>query len=102
MIQKARSGRRSRRQQEPLDVELSLTVRFGDEPDESVTLMNQRKVPMVNSVFHYRDRILRQMSVLIFRAGMTQPKVVRELFPLLRSLGAGRKSDRGGEGSDKT
>lgn len=102
MIQKARSARRTRREQEPLAVELSLTVRFGDEPEESVTVMNQRKVPMVNSVFHYRDRILRQMSLLIFRAGMTQPKVVRELFPLLRSVGAGRKRDHGGEGNDET
>lgn len=99
MIQKAKASKRQRAAAEPLAVELSLTVRFGDEPDESVTVMKDRAIPMVNSVFHYRDRILRQMSMLIFRAGMTQPKVVRELFPLLRSAGTSRRGKRA-EGQD--
>lgn len=74
----------------PLDVRLSLKVRFGDGVDETVTLMDERRVPMVNSVFDNRDRILRGFTMLLLRASMTQPKVVREVFPALRLFNKAR------------
>lgn len=84
MITKAKRSRRKPQPEQPLNVELTVQFRFGDAPEECVTVMDQRRVPMVNSVFHYRDRIMRQMGVLMVKAGMSQPKVVRELMPLLR------------------
>ena len=58
----------------------------------AVTVMNDRRVPMVGSVFESRDRILRAFTVLLMRTGMAQPKVAKELIPLLRLLpGVGRK-----------
>jgi len=54
--------------------------------------MDDRRVPMVGSVFDSRDRILRTFTVLLMRTGMAQPKVAKELIPLLRLLpGVGRK-----------
>lgn len=84
MITKAKRSRRTSQSKEPLNVELTVQFRFGEAPEECVTVMDQRRVPMVNSVFHYRDRILRQMGLLMVKAGMSQPKVVREIMPLLR------------------
>lgn len=79
-------GRRARHPS-PLEVRLSLKVNFGVEPGESVILMNERRIPMVNSVFENRDRILRSFVMLLMRASMTQPKVVRELVPALKLVG---------------
>jgi hypothetical protein len=82
----AERGRR-RRAEHPLEVNLSLRFKFGDEPDEVVTVMDGRRVPMVGSLFDSRDRILRGFTMTLMRAGMSQPKVARELFPVLRLLG---------------
>ncbi len=83
----AGKGRRSTRSQPPLEVRLSMKVNFGAEPGESVTLMSDRRIPMVSSVFENRDRILRSFALLLVRASMAQPKVVREVFPALRLVG---------------
>lgn len=80
------ASRRPRRG-EPLEVRLSLKVRFGDAPDESVVLMKDRQVPMVDSVFQNRDRILRGFTMLLLKASLAQPKVVREVFPALKLMG---------------
>lgn len=65
---------------------LSVRMRFGDEPEDIVTVMENRRVPMVGSVFRYRDRILRAGTYLLVRAGLAQPRVARDLFPLLKLL----------------
>lgn len=80
------SKARRRREREPLEVRLTMRFNFGDTPQEAVTVMNDRRVPMVGSVFESRDRILRAFAVLLVRTGMAQPKVAKELFPLLRLL----------------
>lgn len=77
---------RSRRRVEPLEVKLTLRYRFGDEPDDTVTVMDDRAIPMVDSVFKNRDRIVRAFAMTLVRAGVTKPKVVRELVPGLRLL----------------
>lgn len=77
---------RQRRAQNPLEVRMTLRFKFGDEPQESVTVMDDRRMPMVGSVFESRDRILRSFTMLLVRTGLTQPKVARELFPALRLL----------------
>ena len=97
MIQK-RKARRQRKQEEPLEVELTLRYRFGETDAEQVTIMDQRRVPMVGGVFKYRDKILRGFTSSLIKAGMTQKKVVRELMPLL----AGLRRGRGGKGGEQS
>lgn len=75
-----------RRQREPLEVRLSMRVKFGDEPGEAITVMDDRRVPMVDSVFASRDRIVRAFMMMMVRAGAAQPKVARELLPIIRLL----------------
>lgn len=88
----AKARERRRRVQEPLEVRMTMRFNFGDTPEEAVTVMNDRRLPMVGSVFESRDRILRTFTVLLMRTGMAQPKVAKELIPLLRLLpGVGRK-----------
>lgn len=82
-----RKRRRTRVEDAPLEVRLSLKVRFGEGTGETVTLMDDRRVPMVNSVFDNRDRILRAFTTLLLRASLSQPKVMREILPALRLFG---------------
>ena len=77
---------RQKRREEPLDVELTVKFNFGNEPDDAVTVMNERRIPMVDSVFKNRDRIIRGFVSLLVKTGLSQPKVTREIFPALRML----------------
>lgn len=76
----------SRRKREPLDVQLSVDVIFGDEPGERVTMIDQRHVPMINDIFEIKDSLMRQFVLLMLRAGATQPKVVAEIIPAIKLL----------------
>lgn len=67
---------------QPLEVELSVSFKFGAEPDDLITPIRQRKVPMVDSVFKNRDRIMRQFAALLFKTGMASPKVVGRVLPV--------------------
>ena len=78
---------RSRRQREPLDVILTLKINFGDSPGDALTLIEERKVPLVGSVFDNRDRIAREFLRLLLKAGARQPQVLRAML-----------ARRGGEG----
>lgn len=79
----ARSRRKPR---EPLDVRLTFKINFGDTPADAVTVMNERRVPMVNSVFEHRDRIVRTFAMSLLRVGLAQPTVVREVFPAMKLI----------------
>lgn len=79
----SKSQRKSR---EPLDVRLTFKINFGETPADAVTVMNERRVPMVNSVFEHRDRIVRTFAMSLVRVGLSQPKVVREVFPAMKLL----------------
>lgn len=85
MIAKAPTAK-SRRKREPLDVRLTFKVNFGDTDADAVTVMNDRRVPMVNSVFDNRDRIIRTFAMTLLRVGLAQPKVVSEVFPAMKML----------------
>ena len=94
MIAKARR-RAARGGREPLDIKLTLAFRFGDEPGDRVTMMNDRSIPLVGTVFESRDRIIRGFSKLLFKAAASQPKVAVELIPALKLLGGrGRRKTR--------
>lgn len=83
------SGRRRKSKagrEEPLDVDLTLVFRFGEEPGDAVTVIDNRRVPMVGSLFDSRDAILRGLVKNMLKAGMTQPKVLGEVVPALKLL----------------
>lgn len=80
-------ARKSRRKlREPLDVRLTFKINFGETPADAVTVMNERRVPMVNSVFEHRDRIVRTFAMSLLRVGLAQPSVVREVFPAMKLI----------------
>ncbi len=87
----AKARERRRRAQEPLEIRMTMRFNFGDTPEEAVTVMNDRRVPMVGSVFDSRDRILRGFTALLVRASMSQPKVAKELIPILKLLPGGHR-----------
>ena len=76
-------SRRRRRGEDPLEVRLSVRFVFGPKPSHAVQMMEDRSVPLVGSVFHARDVIARAFAVLFVKASLSQPRVVRELLPVL-------------------
>lgn len=75
--------KRRPRKSDPLDVQLTVRFNFGEEPEDHVTVIDNRSVPMVGGLIANRDRILRGFVNLLLRTAMKQPRVARELFPLL-------------------
>lgn len=89
---KAESGSRRRpRPRPPVDVELSVAFRFGDAPEDRVTVIDARRVPMIGSLLDNRDRIVRGFVSLLLRAAVSQPRVARQLFPRARAGNATRQ-----------
>lgn len=80
----AERRQRRKREQEPLDIGLTLKFKFGEDADDAVTVMNDRRIPMVDGVFKNRDRIIKSFVSLLVKTGLSQPKVAREIFPALR------------------
>lgn len=74
------SNKRGRRR-EPLKVELNVVVRTGEEPEDQVTIVDDRELPMVGSVFKYRDRITRFTVGMIWRVVAASPAAYREIVP---------------------
>ncbi|WP_241695913.1 hypothetical protein [Solimonas terrae] len=46
-------------------------------------MIDNRSVPMVGGIIANRDRVLRGFVNLLLRTAMKQPRVAREIFPLL-------------------
>ncbi|QHS08779.1 hypothetical protein [Sinimarinibacterium sp. NLF-5-8] len=86
MSSKSSNRKRKPRDVEPVEVELTVQFRFGDEPDDVVTPLSAAKVPMVNSVFQNRDRIVAGLVALTVQAGLASPKVVGQLWPILKFI----------------
>jgi hypothetical protein len=66
-------ARERRRRKEPLEVVLTVKFNFGDHPHEALTLVQERRVPLVGSIFDNRDRIAREFLRLLVKAGARQP-----------------------------
>jgi len=73
-------GRSRHRRKQPMDVILTLKVNFGDHPGDAMTLVDERRIPLVGSVFENRDRIAREFLTLLMKAGARQPGVLRRLL----------------------
>jgi hypothetical protein len=78
--------KRSSRQKEPVDVNLTVKFNFGDEADDAITILNDVRVPMVDSVFNNRDRIVKGFVSLLLKSGLKSPAVTREIFPIVKLL----------------
>ncbi len=102
MVAKIRVVGRHQRQQEPLEVRVSLRFTFGDELGDSVQMIDDRRVPLVGSVFENRALILHSFTLLMLRAGIMQSKVIAEIIPAFRLLSrhssAGRRLNRSAVG----
>jgi hypothetical protein len=83
---KSKAQRDGKSGDEPLEVDLTLVFRFGDEPGDAVTVIDNRRVPMVGSVFDSRDAVMRGFVKQMLKAGLTQPKVLAEVLPALKLL----------------
>ncbi|MGH8455618.1 MAG: hypothetical protein ACRETW_08330 [Stenotrophobium sp.] len=86
MIAKTGTKEGRRREKEPLEVFLTVKMNFGDTPDEAISVMTDRRVPMVDSVFANRDRILRGFVSMLLKTSWRSAAVTRELFPVIRLL----------------
>lgn len=75
------AGLLGRRNKKPLDVRLTMRVRFGDQTDEQVTVLKDRRLKLVGSAFQYRDRAINFLVYEVLRAGARQPKVYGGLAP---------------------
>lgn len=82
----SRRAQRAKAAKEPLDVDLTVAFRFGDEPGDKVTVIDNKRVPMVGSVFDSRDVLVRGFVKMLLKAGLTQPKVLSEVLPAVRLL----------------
>ncbi len=76
----------SRREKEPLSVSLTVAVRFGEEPEDRVVLLDDREVLMVGSIFRYRDKIARFVVTGLLRVALMQPRLAARILPGLKTL----------------
>jgi hypothetical protein len=92
----ARTPRRQPAPKAPLDVRLTVSLKFGEAPNDTMTVMQDRRIPMVDSIFRNRDRVFRGLAQILLRAGLTQPKIAAQLLPLVhRQLRAAPKFRNG-------
>ncbi len=79
-------GKRRKRVQAPLDLRLSFTVRTGDEEEDVITIMDERELKMVGSVFQYRDQAARFLAMTLVKVAATNRKVFTQVVPGLKSI----------------
>ena len=75
-----------RRRRDPLEVRLTVVVNFGEEEEDRVTVIEDRKIWLVGSLFAYRDRVGKLALATLIRAALMQPKVSAKILPGLSSL----------------
>jgi len=77
-----------------VEVRLTLTYRFGRGDDDSVTVMNDRAIPMVGSLFAARDKIAKGFVTTLLQAVRKRPKVLRAIAPRLTQATPIKRSGR--------
>src|SRR3546814_15499714 len=68
----AKPRRKRRREKEPLDVQLTVRFNFGAEPEDHITVIDDRRVPLVGGIIANRDRVLRGFVHLLLRTAMAR------------------------------
>ena len=71
------------RNRQPLEVDLTVKMNFGNRPSDAFTLIDDRRVPLVGSVFENRDRIAREFVKLLVKAG-AHPRAMKRILKLGR------------------
>lgn len=83
---------KAQRNPERLDIRMSFTVRYGEEPDDQLVVMNERPLKLVGSVFRYRDKIMQTLASTLVKVALLQPKVAKRVVGTTRK--AGRRGAR--------
>lgn len=81
MTDKSKPGRRA-----PLNVEVTVVIKTGERPEDCITILDDYPVPMVGSIFAYRDQILRFFALSLVRVALSSPAMYREVAPGLVAL----------------
>lgn len=79
---------KAQRNPERLDIRMSFTVRYGEEPEDELVVMRERPMKLVGSVFRYRDKIMQTLASTLVKVALIQPKVAR------RVVGGARRASR--------
>src|SRR3546814_19148562 len=79
----AKPRRKRRREKAPLDVQLTVRFNFGAEPEDHITVIDDRRVPLVGGIIANPHRVLRVFFTLLFRSTMAHPLVASELLHFL-------------------
>lgn len=67
-------AQRTQRKAEPLQVRLTVDLRFGLAPEQKVSLLQDRPVPLAGSIFDHRDAVLRGLARLLMKASRKLPR----------------------------
>lgn len=65
----------------PLEVTLQVDVRYGAAPEDVVTIVEQRRIPLLGTLFEQRDVLMRGLFKLMMKAAMATPGVLRRRRP---------------------
>lgn len=77
-VPRAKAGKpRRKTAAAPLEVTLQVDVRYGVEPDDVVTIVEQRRIPLLGTLFEQRDALMRGLLRLMMKAAMATPGVLR-------------------------
>ena len=77
---------RRKREKGPLDIRLTMRVKFGDEPEDVVTVVDNRRLKLIGSAFQYRDRAIRFLVYNVLRAGAKRPKIYGRFTPTVTRM----------------
>ena len=70
-----------KRQKKPVDIRLTMRVKFGDKADDVITVVNGRHLKLIGNAFQYRDRAISFLVYQILRAGSRKPRVYGHFAP---------------------
>lgn len=83
---KATGGKRRKGKRDPLEMRMTVVVRTGENPEDQLTLMNNRKLHMIGSVFEHRVRIQRYIVTSLFKVATRSPRAFKEIAPGLGAI----------------
>jgi hypothetical protein len=90
---------RSRREKKPVDIRLTMRVKFGQAPEDTVVVVDNRRLKLVGSAFQYRDRAINYFVYQVLRAGSRKPRIYGRFAPAaagVMKLFTGRLRESGG------
>ena len=77
---------RRKREKGPLDIRVTMRVKFGDQPEDIVTVVDNHQLKLVGSAFQYRDRAIRFLVYNVLNAGAQRPKIYGRFAPAVTRM----------------